>query len=185
MIAQADQKRSEFVDILAWVMITISGLGLVMTAVQSTMLSVLLPSITAQLGLPGSALPPISKHWLYTLVILAIALNALQLWASWALLKRRKWARRTFEVGFFLAAILALLWVVGMLSLLVYVGPMLPTLEGEPGTDLILGFFKIMAIGGSIVAVTFAGLFYWLAKKLRSVAVKSEFQVDSTSVKTI
>jgi len=148
--------RSGFVTVIG-VIVLVLGVISALKALQ--LLVLILPGLRDVNTRPGTA----TAFLLYMGARLAIA--AFFVYAAYALLNRRNWARITFIVFFWLciaANVTFLAWFV--LSRKDLFGP------------YSLGFGQLFAVF-AVVAVGFLVLFAWFIKRLRAPAVQAEFGI--------
>jgi hypothetical protein len=99
------------------------------------------------------------------------------LWAAWAFLKRRNWARKTWVVIFALNAASSAFTILAFVGLSFFAkvpGP-------QSGQDMPIAFttvFRVMGIVMGLLSIGFVVLFVWLIKRLRSPEVRAEFQAQ-------
>jgi hypothetical protein len=173
----ADQ-RSDFVTVLAWIFIALSGFATMISALQNLMVWLVFPldrmrelqAEAAAQGMPAIPAALFGHIELWFGGVLAV--SAVTLAAAIGLLRRKNWARLLF------IAILALMIAFNLVALpmqwMIFDGiPQVehPELRGF-GTMLL-----VMQIFSTILAAGFCVLFGWIIKRLLSPAIRREFGV--------
>ena len=174
--------RSSFVTSLAWTFIVLAGLTTLIAVVQNLMIGMMFPAPEQFEGAMrqshgSQAVPPfvifMFRHF-RLLFASFLAVSALMLVASVGLLKRRNWARLVF-IGLL---VLGVVWNVAGAFLPYFVLPSFPQPPATAPPELQANF-KVMTnivMGITVVvALVFAGLFAWLARRLMSAEVRREF----------
>lgn len=166
--------RSTFVTVLASILLAIGALGVMSSVAQGVWLeasgSQLLATQPAEMQQAGELLTGMFRG----VAILNVVLTGLFTFAAYALLRRRNWARRTFVVLFAIALAGNLLAVLvfgvgfGFAGLAASTGP--TPLPPETGA-----FIKAWLVLWAFWAIAASVLFGWLIKRLRSPAIKAEF----------
>jgi hypothetical protein len=164
---------STFVTTLAWVLIALNGLGVCIVLMQNVMIQFVMPTtvINSQVT---SAYPFVA--------IRAVALGLLlflgfMTYASYALLKRRRWARVAVVVVFGLSIV----W--GVISVLILAFGVVPgripaNVASDMPPDVRAAMNRpiaAMAVTTSIFTLGITGLLGWLVRRLCSASVKAEF----------
>ncbi len=180
----ASRPSTSFVTVLAWISIAMALLGLVYSLVQIASGLLLPPDFYLRMSNPyGGEPPPLPPlmHWLYTntllLGVITLALSAVFLWVSWAVLKRREWGRKGFIALLLIGTLwqFASLWAVPQLiegSLAMQAGAFPP---GQAMPEELKVFMTgVMVIAGA-VALLFAALHLWIVYKLCTPAIRAEF----------
>jgi hypothetical protein len=171
-----NSEAATFVTVLAWVLIVYTGFGVVASLMQNAMVSLVIPALSLEM----SEGEPRAHGFLTGIRVIAasiLCLVSFLLFASWSLLKRRNWARKTFVVVFVLGivwsgvALLGLAFGVGVFNLL----PSPPgSPEFPPGA---LTGIRVMIAMSAIVVAGLGLLFFWLVRRLRAPDVRAEFVV--------
>jgi hypothetical protein len=166
--------RSAFVTVLAWILIVFCALGLLSAVTQMTAIGTL-PRLS---GAQDPALAESIGGFFRGVAAVNIALMAFFTYAAYALLQRHNWARRTFVVLFALglAANIVSIIVFGLGSW--FAGSLFSTLAQGQGDD-VGGVFTAIFVFGLVLAILMSLLLGWLIKRLRSAAVKREFDAQS------
>lgn len=166
--------RSNFVTVLAWVMIAFGVFSVLMALLQSVLVNMLLPMLESampQTG-PAGALP---LAFLQVAMLAALAFSVFMTYGAYALLKRRNWARILYFVMFIVSAVLHVLIAAAFgigFSLID-----LPTANaGFPPTEFQVAF-RAIAVTLAILMLAMAVGYVWLARRLLSPAIAAEFGV--------
>lgn len=174
------QNRSTFVTVLAWIFIVLSGFCTVISILQNIMVLTIFksPEINQAMQAPAQpGMPPFfafmaSHVQVFFLAFLVVSL--LTLVSSVGLLKRWNWARLCF-VGLM---VLAIVWQIAGLGLqFTMFSSMQQQVTGATahGAPDMQPFFIAMAVVSVLFAIGFSVLFGWIAKRLLSPAVATEF----------
>lgn len=176
---------TSFVTVLAWISLPVAGLGVLYGAIQLLM-GLLLPADTQLRMLnPGGgelpALPPLME-WIYVNTALLGALTLLSsaafLAASWGLLKRREWGRRSFIALLVLGTLWQWAWVWAapqiMQGTLAIQAGALPPGQGLPA-ELESGLVTLVTAMVALLLLVFTGLHAGIVWKLCTAAVRAEF----------
>lgn len=180
--------RSTFVNATAWITLCLSGLGLLMLALQAAMFLAagragLFARMQEQLALDpqASAFLSMALEWLPWLAVLFTVQNLLFVTASVGLLKRREWGRKLFIA----LLVLLIVWQIVMIplqwSMVGYMqGLMMMGQEVRPEMQAVMqaqmeATTIISRLFGAAFGLVFCVLFAWLAWKLRSPQVRAEF----------
>lgn len=151
--------RSTFVSVVGWLAIACAALGIV-----STINQLLFVGAVAEAHIPN--VEPLVQEGLFRFfrraAVLNLALYLFLMYAGYALLKRRNWARRMFIVLFALGIAVNLIWVA--------FAALLGSTFGQMAAA-----FGAMFVVLAILALAVAALFFWFIKRLRSPVVKGEF----------
>jgi hypothetical protein len=171
-------QRSTFVTVLAWVFIVLSGFGTLISILQNIMVQTMFstPELQAAMQAPPPPGTPAFASFLLAhfqwFFLLFLAFSATTLAASIALLRRRNWGRLLF-VGLM---VFGILWNLGGLALqFAMFGSMRQQFQAAPGAPDMGPFFIAMAVATVLFALGFSALFGWIAKRLLSPQVASEF----------
>lgn len=179
---QPQAHRSSFVTALAWVFIVLSGFATLIAIAQNVMINTMLPvdqmeaaihSAEAQQNMPPVAAFMTSHFRLFFGAFLA--LSAVTLISSIALLKRKNWARLVFIslMG------LGIIWNLGGLFLqqAIFSSISPPATAPPEFLDQFQSMAQTMMIFSAIMAIVFSVLFAWIIKRLASQKVREEFEV--------
>lgn len=171
--------RSQFVTVLAWVFIVISGFGVVVGLLQNVLVFFVLGDVLSEMPVQASdSAPELARffaahfRWFFVLVLAAMAFT---LGAAIGLLRRRNWARLAF-IGVMLFGIA---WnVLGMVFQIAMLRSMGGTFgEGAP-PEFAAQFQAMrttMIVVGALMALGFSTLFGFIAWKLARPAIRAEF----------
>ena len=174
------QQRSNFVTVLAWIFIGLSGFSTLIAVLQNVMIQTLFRSSGMEKALqspppdmPAAAAFMFSHFQLFFLVMLLLCVFTLI--SAIGLLKRRNWARLCF-VGIML---LGIVWqFVGLginFSMFSSVQEQFAA-AGTPGAPDMRPFFIAITVVSVLVAIGFSALFAWIAKRLLSAPIAAEFR---------
>ena len=158
-----------FVTVLAWVLISFTGLGAASALLQNVLVNIMLSM--PEMGTATQA----SEAFLGMRILVAVLFLFLvfALASAIGLLKRKEWARRTvialFAVGIGFHALALLLFLLGAGVF----APSAPASEGQARFDSLV---KLMVIPMAVAALGMSVLFAWLIKRLASVDVRREFR---------
>lgn len=171
MNVSAAASQSPFITGLAWVAIAFNGLGAFIALMQNIMINLVMPTMLAGSNAsPGAALP-LAIFRVFAAVFLGVTI--FMTYAGYGLLMRRNWARRTFIVVCALSVAWTVLCIL-MFALGFGLGHV-PT--SGPGTvpPEMRSMFNLMFGMSSIFALGMCVLFIWIIRRLRSPAIKAEF----------
>jgi hypothetical protein len=163
--------ESTFVTVLAWILIVLNAMGVFMALMQNVMINFVMPNIFP--SAPGQSGVPFPLAPFRAIGLIFLGVVAFLLYAGFALLKRRNWARRTFVVVFGLTIVACVLWVAGFGIALLFGG--LPQSAQGPMLGRDRSAFMVMIAMFGVYAVAVCVLCGWLIKRLRSTAIKAEF----------
>ena len=175
------QQRSTFVTVVAWIFITLSGIGTVIAVLQNIMLFTVFRSPEATQALqapPPPGMPPAAAFMMnhfYLFFVAFLVISAFTLIASFGLLKRWNWARLSF-IGIM---VLGIVWNLG--GLVLQLG-MFSSMQEQFSANAqhdgpeMQAFFIAVVVVSVLFAVGLSVLFGWIAKRLHSQAVVSEFR---------
>jgi hypothetical protein len=172
------KQQSEFVTVVAWIFIILTGLASAVSILQNIMIRTMFSSEQMREAMAqqqnAEQVPEFAKFMFANVenVFLVILVVFLIMFAtSIALLKRRNWARITF-IGFM---ILGVLWnIFGLVMQSVFIGDM----PAPPDAEIADQFDTIMSamrIGTLIFTLGLTALYIWIIVKLSSRAVREEF----------
>ena len=170
------EKRSEFVTVIAWIFIILTGFSTVVLLFQSIVFETMFPgemgrSMTQNMG----NAPPFSRFMFGNMNVLLLAVLLISVFAlitSIALLKRKNWARLLF----ILFLILGVLWNVAALVLQFSIFSDMTAFHNANVPQQLTSVMTAMRWMASLIGITFAVLFLWMIKKLTSRDVKEEFR---------
>ena len=179
---QLQVERSSFVTVLAWVFIVLSGFATLIAIAQNVMINTMFSfdqmETAMQTAKAQQNMPPVAEFMTnhFRLFFGAfLALSAVTLISSIALLKRKSWARLIFIslMG------LGIIWNLGGLFLQQAMFSSMPS----PPTTAPPEFqaqFNLMAhammIFSAIIAIALSVLFAWIIKRLTSQRIRREFE---------
>ena len=173
--------RSGFVSTLAWTSIAFAAFGTLIAILQNVMFATMMPAEDMQAVLreieQDPALPEISKFLfanMRLMLVLFLALCVVTLVASIGLLLRRNWARLAFIVLMVLGAVSNVVGAIAPFFMLSAMGDMAKAMPAEMQGSMGL-VMNATAAFMALVALIFAALFAWVAKRLMAREVKSEF----------
>lgn len=181
--AEGAAPRSSFVTSLAWTFIVLAGSTTAIGVLQNVMVNLAFPmeeirgAIREAQG--AQPLPPFAAFVMGHIRLffaVFLALSAFTLVSAIGLLKRMNWARLIF-IG---VMILGAIWNLAGLVLPYFMFSSFPPLPDTAPPELRHNFqlmTNIMAVATAVIAVVFAALFAWVAKRLMSTDVKREFNV--------
>jgi len=176
MNTPAPVPQSNFVTVLAWVMIAFGIFGVLMGLLQNVFMNLLLPAVEASLqqGSPADGLP---FALFRVMMLLGLAFSVFVTYGAFALLKRRNWARILYVVLFIFSALMHLVIAVALGFVFFLPG------ELTAGSDLVpselRSVFGIMAITFALVMLAMGAGYVWLVRRLLSPAIAAEFGVPA------
>lgn len=176
--------RSTFVNVVAWVFLAFSGLGVLVGLLQNLMIHTVFPAdvfeqIAAQQPEPG--MPPYVQ-WIFghfkLVFALALLWSMVHFVAALGLLRRWGWARWLF-IGLMAFGIVSslggLVLQASMMSGMYEQFSMLH--DARPGEMPNLGpFFIGIGVMSALMSMAFCALYGWIIKRLLSPAVAAEFR---------
>jgi hypothetical protein len=175
--------RSQFVTVIAWIFIALSGFSAFMAVLQNIMLHFMFNSEFGKaMPAPPSEMGPVfgfifgHMQWFF---IGFLVLSLVSLAAAIGLLRRHEWAR-----WLFIALMgLAIAWQPLGLALQ---SAMIPSfdapLAGAPA-GIEAGFRTmtiVIRIFSAVVALAFCGVFGWIVKRLLAADIRAEFRSASS-----
>jgi len=168
------ETKSSFVNVFAWMMIFINGLGLLMSIIQNIIFTIIFRmddfnNAFKDLGDFQGSLPAFFLRNIRLIIPLFGILILFAFISSIGLLKRKEWARKAF---LFLLGFGILYTVAGSVFQAIFMKSMFHGADIPAEFHAITVFFIIFMI---IFSVGFIFLFGWLFKKLSSEAIKTEF----------
>jgi hypothetical protein len=175
--------RSQFVTVLAWIFIVLSGFTAFIAALQNIMFHVMFERGFGK-GMPppphemGPAFGFIFDHmqWFFAGFLI---MSLVSLAASVGLLRRQEWARWLF-VGLMVLAIAY------QLLGLVLQSVMMPSFDlplANAPEGVATGFRTmtiVIRIFSAVMALAFCGLFGWIVKRLLAADIRAEFGARSS-----
>lgn len=168
MDTQPAATQSTFVTVLAWILIIFNAFGVFVALIQGVVVQFVFPAMP-RAGIADQVIP---LGMFQLLVLASLALTAFLVYAAYALLKRRNWARRTFVVGFVLAAVWDVLCVIAVVLGASILGEV-PVSAADPAG--LATAFRVLFWSAVVLGIAFAVLFAWLAKRLLSPEIRAEF----------
>lgn len=171
--------RSSFVTVVAWIFIVLSGLGTLVSIMQNIMIQVMFNATEMEKAMhaaPPPGVPPFAAFMTSHFQLLFVAfliISVSMLASSIGLLKRKNWARLIFIclMG------LGILWNLGGLVLqLTMYSSMQSSFANVPDAADMKSFMIAMAVFSVIFALGFSVLFGWIAKRLLSPSIVTEFK---------
>lgn len=171
--------RSTFVTVVAWIFIFFSGFGTLISILQNIMIQTVFNTSEIEKALqapPPPGAPPfvmfLANHF-QLFIVAFLVVSAVMLVSSIGLLRRKNWARLIF-IGLM---ILGIVWNLGGLILqFTMFSSMQDSFVSAPGAPDMKPFFIASAVVSVLFALGLSGLFGWIAKKLLSPAIASEFK---------
>lgn len=170
-------KQSNFVSVVAWIFIVLSGFATIISLMQNVMVNTVFPpqALQTPTGKDAENMPMFAAFMFANLRLVVFGffvVCASTFVCSVALLKRKNWARIAFIclLGF------GIVWNLGGLAIQYFVLDSFPK-PGMP-SDAMAGMeimFRVMMIVTTIIAVAISGLFVWIIVKLNSESVRREF----------
>lgn len=174
-------ERSNFVTLLAWVFIVLGGFSSLIGIAQNLMVHLVFPleDIRAQMATSQSAqhIPAFARfmmqyfEWIFGFILL---LSLATFISAVGLLKRREWARLTF-IGLMVLGVVWNLAGIFIQQLMMSQMPIPPDAPLEFRQNF-AGIQQIMTMVMAVFGLAFAGLFGWLAWRLRAPQIVAEFR---------
>jgi hypothetical protein len=170
----ANPPRSDFVTVLAWIFIVLSGFTTLISGAQNILIRVMLseaePATNASESAPLSGL----ANWMTAHIELLFAgflvAALVTLITSIALLRRKRWGR----VSFIGIMVLAIAWMMVGLPLQ---WVMLADMPGAEEADSVVRVIRtVIKVFNTIIALGMTVVFAWIIKKLVSPDVRAEFE---------
>jgi hypothetical protein len=159
--------QSNFVTVLAWVMLAFGAFSVLMVLLQGLLVNMILPAIEAAM--------PLALFRVATL--LSLAFSAFMTYGAYALLKRRNWARVLYLVMFIVSAVLHV--VVAAVFGLGFSLVDLPPAGSEFLPPEVQSVFRAMAIVLAVLMLAMGLGYAWLAHRLHTPAIAAEFRGPS------
>jgi len=170
---------SNFVTVLAWIFIVITGFACFISILQNAMIFLFMPidQIAASAARDqhnGSGFPIFMFQYMRWIFVLFFVVTLTAFVTSISLLKRKNWARIVFIgiLGF------GILWNILGLAFQLYVSNKMSTLPSNAPPDFAENFemmTKVIMYISAGMALGISILFGWIIKRLRSAVIKSEF----------
>jgi hypothetical protein len=173
--------RSNFVTVLAWIFIVLSGFAVFVSILQNVMITYLFPmeriqevmqEQQAQQHIPGAFRFLFNNFAWFFRAFLVISLAVLA--ASIGLLRRKNWAR----IAFIMLMALGILWNLGGVALQSILLSSFPPFPHEASAEMAENFSRmliVMKIATAFMVVAFSALFGWIIWKLVSPQIRAEF----------
>jgi hypothetical protein len=155
--------RSNFVTVLAWVMIAFGAFSILMVLLQYVLVKMILPTI-------GTTIP---VAFFRVTMLFSLAFSIFMTYGAYALLQRRNWARILYVVMFIVSIVLHLLVAAAFgLGFSLFE---LPAAGSEFLPPEFQSAFRAMAITLAILMLAMAGGYVWLVRRLLSPVIAAEF----------
>ncbi len=172
------ESRSTFVTVLAWIFIVGAGFATFVSIMQVIMVSTMFSGEEFHF-MPGEA-PTMAKfmsQYFHLFIYGFFGVTLFTFVSSFALLKRKNWARLSFIV------ILAfgILWQVGGLIMQFAMFSNIPTPSEGEGFEDFERMRNIIRWFSFAIAIGISGLFAWIIKKLSSQQIVAEFTLNKSS----
>jgi hypothetical protein len=165
--------HSTFVTVLAWVFIICSGFGVFGALLQNIMINVMMPAIVKAQASSGQPTQVFPIGVFRVMGLLFLALSCFTLYAAWALLKRRNWARRTFIVLLSCGIGFNVLWALAFGAGVSFTHA--PSTGANSIPPEMRALFSTMVGVFVVFALAMSVLYGWLIRRLCSATVKAEF----------
>ena len=171
------QQPSNFVTIVAWIFIILTGFATLISVLQNIMLHVFfaIPEMNMAMSMPLAGEPAFAtflKSQMRLFAALLLVYTAITLASSIGLLLRKNWARLIF------ISMLALniVWCgVGIILQIAMLPSMQDSFASAPSApDMSIPLITV-TITSTLFVLCFAALYAWLAKRLLSPAIVAEF----------
>lgn len=176
------EQRSVFVNVVAWIFLVLSGLGILEAVVFMFMpWQELMSQAQMQSAQMPHAMPMMGMHFMRAFSAIWLVLGVWVFASSIGLLLRRNWARISYIVMMALAVgFNALYLLAGILMLVMFHARNFPdNAMFPPGmAGVATGFMAIWIIFAAI----FLALFIWILVKLSSEAIAREFRPPSAGL---
>jgi hypothetical protein len=173
-------KRSDFVTILAWLFIALSGFAVFISLMQNLFVQFIFPleKIAGAMQTPeASRLPPVFRFMFKNIrfiLLVFLAVTTSTLIASLGLLHRKNWARITF-IGLMA---LGILWNLAGIILQQTMFTSFPQNLASRNIGFPVNFNLILYIikaATAVIALGLSVLFGWIIRKLISSEIRAEF----------
>ena len=167
--------RSNFVTVLAWVMLAFGVFSILMALMQTVLVNLLLPAFDSVN--PAGAPPALLLAFFRAAMLAGLAFSAFMTYGAYALLKRRNWARILYCIMFIFSAVLHVLIAAALAFGSDFV--MLPLADAGSLPPEFRSAFRMAAMTCAILLLAFSVGYVWLARRLLSPAIAAEFGVVS------
>ncbi|NOY16785.1 MAG: hypothetical protein GXP23_07640 [Gammaproteobacteria bacterium] len=174
-----DTNKSNFVSVLAWIFIVLTGFGTVITLFQNIMIRIMFSGERMKEALSQAEntenMPEYATFMFSnfnTFFLLIFFLSLFLFITSIALLKRKNWARVSF-IGFMA---LGIVWNIVGLYLQANIMPDLSSVQGSEVSAKFESMMNLMRIVTYIFAIGLSILYIWIIKKLLSKNILEEFK---------
>jgi hypothetical protein len=164
-------KKSNFVTILAWILIVSSVMGILGQIGQFVALNVLMPADFLQTIETMPNAPPMALFFFkynQLLMGLFLILFVFLLISSIQFLKRKSWARKVIIVYLSIA-------ILGSIAAFIFQNSVINEIATAAATRELDGFILFNRIASGVFSLLFIALFGWFIKKLMSPAIQQEF----------
>lgn len=180
-------QRSQFVTVLAWIFIVLSGFASFIAILQAIMLFGFMPLDELRAATETANQVEPQPPWVFRFMMSNVIWIFLTMWlamfltlaSSIALLFRKNWGRLLFIV----LMLLGIIWMFAGLALQVYMireGQSMfasaPAAAVHEGDAMFTYFSYGIMVVSTIMTFAFGGLFGWIIKKLLSAPIRAEFQ---------
>ena len=170
------ERRSEFVTVIAWIFILLTGFSTVVLLAQNIVFRTMFSGEVGRSMMQNMGhAPPFARFMFGNMDVLFLGILLISLLAfitSIALLKRKNWARLLFIV--FL--VIGVLWNVGGLVLQFTIFSDMAAFHNANMPQQFTSMMTAMRLMASFIGIAFVVLFLWMIKKLVSRDVKEEFR---------
>lgn len=177
----APQKRSDFVTVLAWIFIALTGFATFISLLQNIMISLFFPldKIPQALQSPEAQeqIPSIFRFLFMNIRLFFLAflvVSATTLAVAIGLLRRKNWARLAF-IGLMALAIFWNLASIVVQQLMFNHFPQIPHAADPAFAQNFSRMMTIMKFATAVLALGLSALFGWIIKKLISPGIRAEF----------
>jgi hypothetical protein len=172
----APQNKSVFVTVVGWIFVCLFGMGVLVSILQAVMFATLFD--TPELRNLPPEVPPLAAFMFRNVmwIILSIwLLTAFGLVSAIGLLMRREWGRRCFIAVMVINVISNL---VAAVMQPIFMAPMFEEIDkaAARGAPDMTWFVIAIMIFGALMALAFAALYGWIARKLLSPQIAAEFR---------
>jgi hypothetical protein len=178
---QDEPHKSEFVTVLAWIFIVLTGFCVVISVLQNIMIQTMFSPEMHRAAAIAENMPFFAQfmfdniRWFF---IAFLVLSISTFVSSIGLLKRKNWARL-----FFIAIMaLGIVWNIGGFALQLALFSLIPKIPSGAPDALRSQFdaiFVIVVVFSALMAVGLSVLFGWIIKRLLSLPVQREFGAAS------
>jgi len=169
------EKKSNFISVLAWIFIIGGGFSTLISIMQAIMFNSMFQNSNIQTfpehG-PKTAKFMFENFGMFIYIFMIVSTTTFI--SALGLLKRKNWARYAF-MG---VLVFGIIWMLGsMLMQYMFFNDIKIENPGDGFNDF-QTTKNIMTIFGSIMTITFIGIFVWLIKKLISKDIAMEFTLN-------